>query len=200
MSYLQFIILSSIISYLFSIYHSGARETDFTNHSVWSHDGHVFMEKASHLRLITMGLLQTCGYITEQMETKVTIDVNKFLEAFSIEVDGSLIHPPLWSQEQDPISNGPGPIAPIQQASTSLSSSTSTSNFNMDDYRICRQEEAIRWINLQESRSSIIPRLQPTTALQYQLLRDAVMSDHGPFCRTVKSTKGICTNVRLPMI
>jgi hypothetical protein len=125
------------------------------------------------------------------MQTKVTIDINKFLDAFSIEVDGHHIHPPSWTQsEHDSVSNRP-PTSIQPSTSSSTLSSTSTSIFNMDNYRISRQEEAIRWINHQEKRSSIIPRLQPTTAKEYQLLRDAVTSDSGPLQRTYKGTKGI---------
>ncbi len=138
---------------------------------------------------MTMGLLQTCSYVTEQMQTKVTIDINKFLEAFSIEVDGCRIHPPSWTQnEQNSISIRPH--TPIQQASTSILSLESTSIFDMDDYRASRQAEAIRWINLQERRSSIIARLQPTTAEEYKRLRDAVTSDSGPLRRMGKKQPG----------
>lgn len=185
------IFLCSFISFQFiCIYHSGARETEFTGHSVWSHDAHIVMEEESHLNLMTMGLLQTCSYVTEQMQSKVTIDVNKFLEAFSIEVDGSRIHPPSWTQSaQDSASFRPH--AQIQRGSTSNPSSASTNVFDMDSYRTSRQAEAIRWINLQEKRSSIIARLQPTTAEEYQLLRDAVTSDHGPLRRTYKKKTGM---------
>ena len=40
------------------------------------------MQDISSLKLIAMGLLQACSYITKQMQTPVTIDVNKFLESF----------------------------------------------------------------------------------------------------------------------
>ncbi len=183
------VLLCSGFSIDIYFYYSGARETEFTGHSVWSHDAHVLMEKTSHLKLMTMGLLQTCSYVTEQMQTKVTIDINKFLEAFSIEVDGCRIHPPSWTQsEQNSISIRPH--TPIQQTLISSSSLVPTSIFDMDDYRASRQAEAIRWINLQERRSSIIARLQPTTAEKYQRLRDAVTSDSGPLHRTVKKQPG----------
>jgi hypothetical protein len=150
------------------------------------------MEKESHLKLITMGLLQTCSYVTEQMQTKVNIDINKFLEAFSIEVDGSSFHPSSWTlSEQD--STSFGPHSQIRQASTSnLSSQAASTNIlNMDNYRTSRQAEAIRWIDLQERRSSIISRLQPTTAEEYQHLRDAVTSENAPIGRTVKKKTGM---------
>jgi hypothetical protein len=165
-------------------YCSGARETEFTGHGVWSHDAPVVMEKASHLNLMTMGLLQTSSYVMEQMQTKVTIDINKFLEAFSIEVDGHRLHPPLWTQS-DHDSASIRPNRPIPPASTST-----TRVFNMDDYRTSRQAEAICWINLQEKRSSIIDRLQPITADEYQRLRDAVMAESGPLRRTAKKQPG----------
>lgn len=46
------------------------------------------MEESSHLNLMSMALLQTCGYVIDQMQTKVNSDINIFLEAFSIEEDG----------------------------------------------------------------------------------------------------------------
>ena len=187
----------NLFLFLFFIFdYSGARETEFTNHSVWSHDGHVVMEKESHLKLMSMGLLQTCSYVMEQMPTKVTIDINKFLEAFSIEVDGHRIRPPSWKEKEDnsaTSSSDDQSRAQIQQ-STSTSSPVSTNFLDIDDYRASRQAEAIRWINLQERRSSIIARSQPTTAEEYQLLRIAVTSDRGPLCRTAKGIKGICTH------
>ena len=82
------------------IYYSGAHETEFTGHSVWSHDANVILERESHLKLMTMGLVQTCSYVIKQMQTKVTIDINKFLEAFSMEADGHCIHSPLWTQSE----------------------------------------------------------------------------------------------------
>ena len=172
------------------ITYSGAWETEFTGHSIWSHDVHVVMEEASHLKLITMGLLQTCSYVTEQMQTKVTINVNKFLEAFSIEVNGSRIHPPSWTTSKNN-SVTIEPPTPTPQVSTSNRSTLDKINFDMEDYRTCRQEEAIRWINLQERRSSIIARLQPTAAEEYQNLRDAVTSESGPLRRTVKKQPGM---------
>ena len=135
---------------------------------------------------MTMALLQTCGYVTEQMQTQVTMDINKFLEAFSIQVDGCRIQPPSWTQSQQD-SASTRPHTTIGQASTSIG----TNFFDMDNYRTSRQGEAIRWINLQERRSSIISRLQPTTAEEYQSLRDAVTSDGGPLRRKVKKASGM---------
>lgn len=65
----------------------------FLLYGVWSHNAHIIMEDVSHL---TMGFLQTCGYMSEQMQSHVKIDVKKFLGAFSIETDGGYIHPPSW--------------------------------------------------------------------------------------------------------
>lgn len=188
------ILCSQISTHLF--FRSGARETKCTEDAVWSKDGHIVMEKVSHLNLMSMGLLQTSGYVTDQMQTKVSIDINKFLGAFSIEVDGRRIHPPSWTQSEHDSSSGL-PHTPTQQPSSSISSSASTNVFNMDHYRIIRQAEAIRWIDLQERRSSIIARLQPTTAEEYQRLRHAVTSDSPPSHRKVKKQlgmKGIHTN------
>ena len=159
---------------------SGTRETDFTGHSVWTHDAHVVMDKVSHLNLIAMSLLQTCSYVTEQMRTEVTIDVNKFLEAFSIEVEGGRIHPPSWNRHENnsvTITQS-SPIPPTPYI------------FSMDDYRKCRQEEALRWINLQERRSSIIAQLQPVTPDEYNQLRNTVKMETGPLRRKAKKQAG----------
>ena len=156
------------------IYYSGAHETEFTGHSVWSHDANVILERESHLKLMTMGLVQTCSYVIKQMQTKVTIDINKFLEAFSMEADGHCIHSPLWTQSEHN-SASIRPHTPMVQSN--LSSSMSTCNLDMDDYHTSHQAEAICWINLQEKRSC----LQPTTAEEYQHLREAVTSDSGAF-------------------
>ena len=75
-------------------YHAGAQETAITEHSIWAHNAHVVMENVSHLKLITMSLLQTCSYITGQMQTDIEININKFLQAFSIKTDSSCLHPP----------------------------------------------------------------------------------------------------------
>jgi hypothetical protein len=153
-----------------------------TGHSVWSHDAHVVMKDISHLKLIAMGLLQTCGYVTEQMQTPVTIDVNKFLESFSIKVDGESIHPPAWiAGENNSISFSPNfPIPPSSQSS----SLTPTPNpFTMEHYIQCRKAEAIRWINLQEKRASIMARLQPVPPEEYQERRESVNSNSGPLRR-----------------
>ena len=72
--------------------------TTITEHCVWSHDDHMITKDVSHLKLIAMSLLQTCGYITDQMQPTVSIDVNKLLESFSIKDDRGDIHPPLWMQ------------------------------------------------------------------------------------------------------
>jgi hypothetical protein len=179
--------ISPVLQLFINNEYSGARETEFTGHGVWAHDAHVVMQAVSHLKLISMALLQTSGYVTEQMQTKVDIDVNMFLGSFSIDVNGSRIHPPSWTTSE----HNSGAIIqpqPIPQASTSTLANT---NFNMEDYRICRQEEAVRWINLQERRSSIMARLQPTTAEEYQILRDAVTSESGPLRRTVKKQPGM---------
>ena len=148
------------------------------------------MENTSHLKLITMGLLQTCSYVTEQMQTKVTIDINKFMEAFSIDVDTSHFHPPSWTlSNPNSGSDLNMPQPPIRPNSSSISSSSSTI-LDMDFYRTSRQAEAIRWINLQEKRSSIMARLQPTTSDDYQHLRDSVTSDKGPLRRTFRKQPG----------
>jgi len=140
------------------------------------------MDKVSHLNLITMSLLQTCSYVTEQMHTEVSIDVNKFLDAFSIEVEGGRIHPPSWNRHESDLVITPSlPVPPV----------ASPNIFNMDDYRKCRQEEAIRWIDLQEKRSSIIARLQPVTPDEYNQLRDAVKAENGPLRRKAKKLAGM---------
>jgi len=161
---------------------SGARETSITGHSVWSHDAHVVMQDVSHLNLIVMSLLQTCSYVTEQMQTAVTIDVNKFMGSFSIEANGRDIHPPHWIRGEDnSVTISPATVVVPNSQSSSLTASPKP--FTMDDYSRCRQAEAIRWIDLQEKRASIIARLQPITAEEYQARRDAVNSDSGPLRR-----------------
>ncbi len=170
-------------------YFSGAHETDFTGHCVWSHDAHTVMEKVSHLKLITMSLLQTCSYVSEQMHMEVTIDVNKFLEAFSIKAEGGRIHPPSWTQHKTnspTISQSP----PIPLAPQTSQTTASLDFFSMDDYRQCRRAEALRWIDLQEKRSSVIARFQPTTHEEYERLRNAVKADSGPFRRKGKKQAG----------
>ena len=150
-----------------------------TNHGVWAVDGHVVMEDISALKLVSMALLQTSGYVTKQMHAEVAIDVNKFLSAFSIKKEDGLLHPPSWipCEDEDDLVN----VIPNQPSSSSTSI---TDAFDMSDYSKCRQAEAIRWINLREKRASIIPRLQPVTAEEYQRLRDAVLSESGPMQRT----------------
>lgn len=137
------------------------------------------MEERSHLNLMTMALLQTCGYVIDQMQSEVNVDINKFLEAFSMEVDGGCIRPPSWAK-----SGGNSVVitscTPISPTASQNNPSTTSSSFNMDDYRQCRQAEALRWINLQEKRSSIISRLQPGSSEEYQKLRDSILSKPGP--------------------
>ena len=145
---------------------SGRHQTTITGHGVWSHDAHVVMQDVSHMKLITMSLLQTCSYITNQMHTPVMIDVNKFMESFSIKSDGRNVHPPSWSAgEEDSVTFFPSSgLIPDSQSS----SLTPPRPFTMEDYSRCRRAEAIHWINLQEKRTSIIPRLWPITPEEYQ--------------------------------
>ena len=168
---------------IISIIFSGAREPSITGHSVWSHDAHVILQDVSQLKLIAMGLLQTCSYVTDQMQTPVTIDINKFMEAFSIKAeDGGDFHPPSWTAgDNNSVTFSPATTVIPNLQSSSLT--TSPKPFTMNDYRQCRQAEAIRWINLQEKRASIIPRLQPVTPEEYQARRDAVYSESGPSSR-----------------
>ena len=161
---------------------SGARETAVTGHGIWSHDAHVFMQDVSHLKLIAMSLLQTCSYITEQMQTPVTIDVNKFMDSFSIKTDGGNIHLPTWIAGEDDsvlISNATT-VIPNSQSSSHVES---PNIFTMDDYSQCRQAKAIRWIDLQEKRASIMARLQPVTPEEYQKRQDDVKLKSGPLRR-----------------
>jgi hypothetical protein len=176
--------LNAIICLLNSNYFSsGPRETAITGHSVWSHDAHVVMKDTSHLNLIAMGLLQTCGYITEQMQTAVTIDVNKFLGSFSIKADGGRsIHPPTWIPGEDN-SVTFSPSTALIPNSQSSSSTAIPKPFTMENYSQCRQAEAIRWIDLQEKRASIMARLHPVKPEEYQERRDAVYSNSGPLRR-----------------
>jgi hypothetical protein len=140
------------------------------------------MKDISHLKLITMGLLQTCGYIMEQMQTPVTIDVNKFMESFSIKANGGDVHPPFWvSGEDNSVTLSPS-TAFIPNSQSSLLS-PSPNSFTMKDYCQCRQAEAINWINLQEKRASIIARLHPVTPEEYEKRRKLVKTDSGPLRR-----------------
>jgi len=175
------------------IEYSGARESEVTGHCIWSRDAHVVMEQISHLNLMSMSLLQTCGYISEQMQAEVSIDVNKFLGSFSIEVDGRRVHPPSWRQnERGSVTiEPPAPILPMPSSEPLPMDPT----FTMDDYRKSRQAEALRWIDLQEKRASIIARLQPVTAEEYQRLRDAVTSEMEPFHRKQKKQPGTSTHI-----
>lgn len=162
---------------------SGAHKSIVTQHGHWTQDGHVFMEEISHLKLIVTLLLLTCRYITGQMQTPVQIDVNKFTESFSIKADdGGNICPPSWIAGEDNSVTFTSATSIIPDFQSS-SHSPSPKPFSMDDYILCRQAEAIRWINLQEKRASIIARLQPVTPEEYQSRRDAVNSESGPICR-----------------
>ena len=106
------------------------------------------MEKVSHLKLMTMGLLQTCSYMIEQMQPEVTIDINKFMDAFSIIDNHHCIHPPSWTErEDDSATSSNQPHAQIRQTS-STPSPESKKFLDFNNYRISRQAEAIRWINL----------------------------------------------------
>ena len=117
------------------------------------------------------------------------IDVNKFLGAFSIKTDEGHLRPPSWTQcedDKDSVIILPVPPSP-------LSDIVPTSTFNMTDYSKCRQAEAIRWINLQEKRASIIPRMQPVSAEAYQELRNAVFESR-PQHRKDKNKAGKLCN------
>jgi hypothetical protein len=175
-----FFILNEIVLLFTNFMFSGPCETAITEHGVWSHDGHILMQDISHLKLITMSLLQTCHYVTDQMQSAVTIDVNKFMESFSIKAnDGRDIHPPAWIPGEDNSVTFSPPTTDIPD-SPSSSLTASPNPFTMEGYSRLRQAEAIRWINLQEKRASIIPRLQPVTPEEYQERRVAVNSKTGP--------------------
>ena len=141
------------------------------------------MEESSHLNLMTMALLQTCGYVIDQMQSEVNIDINQFLQAFSIKANNGYIRPPSWTKNE----TGSVVITP-SLASPLPSQNEALSTFNMDDYRQCRQAEALRWINLQEKRASIIARLQPVSADEYQERRKTVLLKLGPLVRKKKKT------------
>ena len=136
------------------------------------------MQDVSHLKLIAMGLLQTCNYVTEQMQTRVSIDINKFMESFSIKTeDGRDIHPPSWIE-------GEGDSVTFSTTTPSSSSLTpSQKPFTMNIYCRVQQAEEICWINLQEKRATIIPRLQPLTPEEYQACRDAVYAESSGLAR-----------------
>lgn len=148
------------------------------------------MEESSHLNLMTMALLQTCGYVLDQMQAKVTVDINKFLEAFSIEGDGGSVRPPTWTKCEGNLAMIT-PHALRSSLAPQNDSPTIPSPFNMDDYRQCRQAEALRWIDLQEKRASIIARLQPVSAEEYQNLRNAILSKPGALLRKQKRKTGL---------
>jgi len=132
-----------------------------------------------------MALLQTCGYVIDQMPTEVTVDINKFLQAFSIEGDGKSIRPPSWTKSKGDM------VVIAPSTPTQITSLASPVPFNMGDYRRCRQAEALRWIDLQEKRASIIARLQPVSPEEYQKLRNAVLSESGPLRRKQKKKPGL---------
>ena len=118
------------------------------------------MEESSHLNLMSMALLQTCGYVIDQMQTEVNININIFLEAFSIKGDGGCIRPPSWTKRQgNSVAITPYTL-PLPQSNLSLDPSSPSldpsSLFNMDNYCQCQQAEALRWIDLQEKRASNI--------------------------------------------
>src|ERR1700678_1143329 len=176
-----FFMLNEMVLPLTIIIFSGQHQNTITGHGVWSHDAHVVMQDVSHIKLITMSLLQTCSYITNQMHTPVTIDVNKFMESFSIKADGRNVHPPSWNAgKDDSVTFYPAADVISHSQSSSLSP---LKPFTMEDYSHCRRVEAVRWINLQEKRASIIPRLKPVTPEEYQERRDAVNSNSGPLRR-----------------
>ena len=96
------------------------------------------MEDISSLKLMSMGLLQTSGYIIKQMQTEVVIDVNKFLGAFSIRTDEGHLRPPSWIPcEDDEESVNIITVPPPPSLNTSIGT------FDMTDYSRCRQAEAI---------------------------------------------------------
>jgi hypothetical protein len=153
------------------------------------------MQQISHLKLMSMGCLQACSFFMEQMPQNVAIDINKFLGAFSIEVDGQHIHPPSWVRSEN---NSLVTIPSTSTLSTLPSeSSTSPPIFNMEDYRKYRQEEALHWIDLQEKRASTIARLQPTSSEEYQKQRDAIRSESGFLRRKAKKQTGMKTYLYL---
>lgn len=116
------------------------------------------------------------------MQPTVSIDVNKFLESFSIKDDRGDIHPPLWiAGEDDSVTFSP--TTALIPNSQSVSLTTSSKPFTMEDYSRCRRAEAIHWINIQEKRVSIMACLQPVKPEEYQERRDAVNSGSGPFRR-----------------
>ena len=101
------------------------------------------MEESSHLNLMTMALLQTCGYIIDQMQTEVTININKYLDAFSIKGGDRCIQPPSWTKRE----GNSVVITPYAQPLPMQSQNDSPAilpPFDMNDYRQCRQAEALR--------------------------------------------------------
>jgi hypothetical protein len=151
------------------------------------------MQEVSQLKLMAMGLLQTCSYVTEQMQTAVTIDVNKFMESFSIKAeDGREIRPLSWIVGEGDLVTISSAMGVIPNSQSNLPTA-SRKPFTMEDYSRCRQAEAIHWIDLQEKRASIIARLQPVTPEEYQARRDAVYSETGVVCR-----KGMKIHLLLP--
>src|ERR1700678_2080285 len=68
-----FFMLNEMVLPLTIIIFSGQHQNTITGHGVWSHDAHVVMQDVSHIKLITMSLLQTCSYITNQMHTQLML-------------------------------------------------------------------------------------------------------------------------------
>jgi hypothetical protein len=145
------------------------------------------MQDISQLKLMAMSLLQTCSYVTEQMQTPVTIDVNKFMESFSIkDKDGGDVHPPSWiAGKDDMVTFSPATAFSISQPGLLTGS---PKPFTMDEYAQCRQAEAIRWINLQEKRASVIAHLQPVMPEEYEGRRKAVYLETGTLGRKSMTT------------
>ena len=101
-------------------------------------DAHIVMEEISALNLVSMSLLQTSSYVTKQMHSKVKIDVNVFLSAFSIEMEDGLVHPPSWipcEDKDDFMEIFPNPPSSL--------STLTTDAFDKLDYSKCCQAEAI---------------------------------------------------------
>lgn len=118
-----------------------------------------------------------------------------------METDEGYIHPPSWIPSS---SNNVAvvPSVPNLRPPPSSSRAVSPEPFNMDDYRKCRQAEALRWIDLQEKRASVIARLQPVLPEEYKALRNAVIAQSKPFSRTVKKRSGmvhVLSIIKIPL-
>ena len=100
-------------------------------------------------------------------------------------MDGRDVHPPFWMAGEDNLVTLSSTTNNISNTQSS-SSTASPKPFTMDDYIKHRQAEAVRWINLQEKRASIIARLQPVTSEEYQAHRVAIMSGSGSLRRKGK--------------